>query len=198
MTATYNLLMKQVYIIAGPNGSGKTVLAKELVKELKLPFINADEIALSMAANGNVRKVRLRAGKLFLKELQKHIDKNGSFVVETTLAGKYFVRIIKQLRKRKYKIVLIYIFVESRREAINKIRLRVKKGGHHVPDEDVIRRFGRSKNNFWNIYKNLIDDWRIYFSVEETFVPVAIGSRKTYNVIEEKGFELFLKGLDNI
>ena len=190
--------MKQVYIIAGPNGSGKTVLAKELVKELKLPFINADEIALSMAANGNVRKVRLRAGKLFLKELQKHIDKNGSFVVETTLAGKYFVRIIKQLRKRKYKIVLIYIFVESRREAINKIRLRVKKGGHHVPDEDVIRRFGRSKNNFWNIYKNLIDDWRIYFSVEETFVPVAIGSRKTYNVIEEKGFELFLKGLDNI
>ncbi|MEK6560859.1 MAG: AAA family ATPase, partial [Nitrospirota bacterium] len=40
---------KNVYIIAGPNGSGKTTFAKELIKELNLPFVNADEIALEMS-----------------------------------------------------------------------------------------------------------------------------------------------------
>lgn len=189
--------MKQVYIIAGPNGSGKTILGEELSQELELAFVNADEIALELAPDGDVKKVRFRAGKLFLRKLQEHINGNKSFVVETTLAGKYFIRIIERLKKRRYKIVLIYIFVESPEEAINKVRLRVRKGGHSVPDQDVTRRFGRSKRNFWNIYKDLVDDWKIYFSVEESFVLVAMGTGKSYNVIDEKGFELFLDGLDS-
>lgn len=189
--------MKQVYIITGPNGSGKTILAEELIQELKLPFVNADEIALKLAPDGDIKKVRLQAGKLFLKELQKHISRDDSFVVETTLAGKYFIGIIERLKKRRYKIVLIYIFVENSQEAINRVKLRVAKGGHPVPAEDVIRRFGRSKRNFWNIYKDRVDEWRIYFSVEESFVLVAISEGKLYDVIDEKGFELFLDGLDS-
>jgi len=190
--------MKQVYIIAGPNGSGKTILGRELVEQFNIPFVNADDIALQLAPDGDVKKVRLQAGKLFLKELKRRIDENRSFVVETTLAGKYFIRIIEKLKKRKYKITLIYIFVESCQEAINKIRLRVKKGGHSVPEEDVIRRFYRSKKNFWNIYKNLVDDWKIYFSVEESFGIVAIGSGKLYNIIDERGFKIFSKDINSI
>jgi len=189
--------MKQVYIIAGPNGSGKTILAKDLVEELELAFVNADEIALELAPDGDIKKVRLRAGKLFLKKLQEHINGNESFVVETTLAGRYFIRIIEQLKRRKYKVFLTYIFVETFQEAINRIRLRVKKGGHSVPDEDVIRRFGRSKSNFWNIYKGRVDEWRIYYSVEESFVLIAVGQGQLYNVIDENAFELFLHGLDS-
>ncbi len=98
--------MKQAYIIAGPNGCGKTTLADKLVEEFKLPFINADNIALELSQDGDLSKVRLQAGKLFLKKLQDHINENKSFVVETTLARRYFIRIIEKLKRRKYKIVL--------------------------------------------------------------------------------------------
>lgn len=189
--------MKQVFVISGPNGCGKTILADKLVEEFKLPFINADNIALQLSQNGDVGKVRLQAGKLFLKKLQDHINENKSFVVETTLAGKYyFPRIIEELKRKKYKIILIHIFIASAAEAVNKVRQRVKKGGHSVPEEDIVRRFGRSKNNFWNIYKNSVDLWKIYFSVEENFVPVAFGEKNRYNIVDDRLFESFLDGLD--
>ena len=87
---------KKAYIIAGPNGSGKTTFAGEFIKETKLPFVNADEIALSLSPK-NLEKVRVKAGKLFFRNIEKLIAKSSSFVVETTLAGKYFVNILAAL-----------------------------------------------------------------------------------------------------
>lgn len=190
--------MKQAYIISGANGCGKTTLADKLVEEFKLPFINADNIASELSQNGDVGKVRLKAGKMFLKKLRDHINKNKSFVVETTLAGKYyFPKIIEELKRKKYKIILIYISIASADEAVNKVRQRVKKGGHSVPEKDVVRRFGRSKSNFWNFYKNSVGSWKIYFSVEENFIPVAFGEKNRYNIVDEGLFESFLDGLDS-
>ena len=190
--------MRQAFIIAGPNGCGKTILADKLIEEFKLPFINADNIALELSQGGDVGKIRLQAGKMFLKKLQDHIKENKSFVVETTLAGKYyFPRIIEELKRKKYEIILIYIFIASAAEAVNKVKQRVKKGGHSVPEEDVVRRFGRSKSNFWNLYKNSVDSWKIYFSVEENFVPVAFGEKNRYNIVDDGLFESFLDGLDS-
>ena len=188
--------MKQVFIISGPNGCGKTIFADKLIEEFKLPFINADNIALELSQGGDIGKVRLQAGKMFLKKLHDHINENKSFVVETTLAGKYyFPRIIEKLKRKKYKIILIYIFIASAEEAVNKVKQRVKKGGHSVPEEDVVRRFGRSKSNFWNLYKNSVDSWKIYFSVEENFVPVAFGEKNLYDIVDDGLFESFLDGL---
>lgn len=188
--------MKQAFIISGPNGCGKTILADKLIEEFKLPFINADNIALELSQGGDIGKVRLQAGKMFLKKLHDHINENKSFVVETTLAGKYyFPRIIEKLKRKKYKIILIYIFIASAAEAVNKVKQRVKKGGHSVPEEDIVRRFGRSKNNFWNFYKNSVDSWKIYFSVEENFVPVAFGEKNRYTIVNDGLFESFLDGL---
>ncbi len=188
--------MRRVFIISGPNGCGKTTLADKLIEEFGLPFINADNIALELSQGGDIGKVRLRAGKMFLKKLRDHISENKSFVVETTLAGKYyFPRIIEKLKRKKYKIILIYIFIASAAEAVNKVKQRVKKGGHSVPEKDVVRRFGRSKSNFWNFYKNSVDSWKIYFSVEENFVPVAFGEKNQYNIVDDGLFESFLDGL---
>jgi predicted ABC-type ATPase len=171
-------------------------LSDKLVEEFKLPFINADNIAVELSQGDDIRKVRLQAGKMFLKKLRDHINENKSFVVETTLAGKcYFPRIIEELKRKKYKIILIYIFIASAAEAVNKVKQRVKKGGHSVPEEDVVRRFGRSRSNFWNFYKNSVHSWKIYFSVEENFVPVAFGEKNRYNIVDDGLFESFLDGL---
>jgi predicted ABC-type ATPase len=183
-----------VYIVAGPNGSGKTIFAKELIEEIHLPFLNADEIAISLSPE-DLRKVKVRAGKIFLEEIERHIINGKSFVIETTCAGRYLVRVINKLIENRYRVELIYIFVESVEEAIHRIDIRVKRGGHFVPHEDIRRRFKRSKFNFWNIYRRLVDNWEIFLNSKDEFLQVAVGLGDEIEIIDEANFSLFKEDL---
>ena len=102
--------MKQVYIIAGPNGSGKSTLAKELLLNIELPFLNADEFALSISGSTDVSKVRLTAGKQFINKFREYVEEGTSFALETTLSGKCFTRTLDNLRDRGYEIILEYMY----------------------------------------------------------------------------------------
>lgn len=181
---------KVVYIIAGANGSGKTTFAKELIEELPLPFLNADEIAIELS-HQHLEKVRIQAGKVFLGKIKEHIACDKSFVVETTLAGRYLVHFINQLKENDYTILLVYIFVENIAEAIRRIDVRVRKGGHPVPEEDIKRRFTRSKINFWNLYRYMVDKWEIFLNSKDEFLQVAVGEGNEVEVIDEISFSLF-------
>lgn len=185
---------KAVYIIAGPNGSGKTTFAKELMNELSLPFVNADEIAMEISPI-HLEKVRIQAGRIFFAKIEEHILSGKSFIVETTLAGKYFVRLIEKLRQNDYTTDLIYIFVESDKEAIRRIDIRVKKGGHPVPEEDIIRRFWRSKRNFWNIYRKMVNGWKLFLNNKDDFLQVAAGAGNEVEIVNEENLSLFREGI---
>lgn len=78
---------------------------------------------------------------------------------------------------------------------IQRIAPRVAKGGHNVPDEDVRRRFIRSNENFWNIYKNLADDWSLFHNSEGNLTQVASADRKDIIIIDEERYEKWLKML---
>ena len=161
-----------LYIIAGANGSGKTTFAKEFSKNKNLNFINADEIAKELDSK-NLTKYKFKAGKLFFQQLKSNLGSNRSFVIETTLSGKYLVKYIEQAKQLKYRVVLIYLFLEDPEINIERIKNRVFNGGHYISDEDVVRRFYRSKKLFCNLYKNIVSTWYIYYNSNEFFEKIA-------------------------
>lgn len=187
---------KYLYIIAGANGSGKSTLATELLPEEKLEFVNADEIAKEICPQ-NIESVRITAGKEAYKRLNSFFEKNISFAIETTLSGNNYVKTIETARKLNYNVVLIYSFVETPDICINRIKARVLSGGHNIPDEDVIRRFYRSKNNFWNKYKNIVDEWAIFFNGESKFIQVAKSDNLNIEILNETLYNEFIEGIKN-
>lgn len=167
---------KLLYIIAGANGSGKSTLANVLLKEKKLEFLNADEIAKEISPNA-IDKVPISAGKVYFKRLNEFFKSNKSFAIETTLSGNNILRIITQARKQNYKIILVYTFLPSCTTCIERVRKRVENGGHNVPEADIIRRYYKSIVNFWEKYRFIVDEWSMFYNGYE-YAPtiVAYGS----------------------
>ncbi len=183
--------MKTLYIIAGANGSGKTTFAKSFASLNNLYFINADEIAKELDSK-DISKYKVKAGKIFFQELESNLKKDKSFVIETTLSGKYLVKYIQKAKELNFHISLIYLFLETPTANILRVKNRVLNGGHDIPTVDIIKRFYRSKNMFWNIYKNIVDEWIIYYNSNEIFEEIA--DKDT--IYDNEKYQEFLKDLD--
>jgi predicted ABC-type ATPase len=188
-------LEKIVYIIAGPNGCGKSTLANELIEEQDMPFLNADQIAEEIAGEQSIEQVRVTAGKIFFRRLDEYISDGKSFAIESTLSGRYLVRFIEKLKKSNYTVNIKYVYIASPEEAISRIRCRVLSGGHHIPDEDVVRRFGRSVRNFWYLYKDMADFWEIWFNGADAVNYVAVLKDNQIKVTSKELFEQFMEML---
>ena len=154
---------KKVIIVAGPNGSGKTTFALEyLPNEADCPvFVNADLIAAGLSPF-RPATVAIRAGRLMLEEINAHARAGRSFAFETTLAGRGYVRMIRQWRTDGYKVRLVFLSLPTPEEAIKRVALRVQQGGHHVPEQVIRRRFNSGLRNFKTIYRLCVDDWLWY------------------------------------
>ena len=164
---------KTVYIIGGPNGAGKTTFARHfLPEEAKcINYINADLIAAGLSPFAP-QNVKIKAGKLMLQEIDRCVSCDESFAFETTLSGNLYVQKILRWRALGYRVVLIYFSLPSAEMAIDRVNFRVEQGGHHIPENDVRRRFDRSKENLEVVYKGIVDSW-VVIDTSST-VPIVI------------------------
>jgi predicted ABC-type ATPase len=149
-------------IIGGCNGAGKTTLAKELLPRLGIMrFLNADEIARGLSPLDPTLSA-FKAGRLLLEEARALMTAKGSFAIESTLSGKTYVKLLRAAKEQGYRVVVHYILIGSSGQAVERVRLRVLQGGHHVPEEDVARRFERSRRHFLEDYLPLADEWVLW------------------------------------
>jgi predicted ABC-type ATPase len=154
---------RKVIIIAGPNGAGKTTFAREfLPNEAGCPvFVNADLIAAGLAPFAP-DSAALQAGRLMLRELERHFAAGESFAFETTLAGRGYVSHIALWQAAGYRVKLIFLRLDSAEEAIARVAQRVRQGGHDIPEQTIRRRFGAGLRNFERLYAPLVDAWALY------------------------------------
>ncbi|MGI9175744.1 MAG: AAA family ATPase [Rhodothermales bacterium] len=161
-------------IVGGPNGAGKTTFALEYLAGRPLPFLSADAIATEINPEAP-DQAKTEAGKAFFRRLGALIQGRGSFVAESTLAGLRFARVMERLQAEGYTVTLVFIFLVSPDVCVARVQERVRKGGHHVPEADVRRRYHRSKRNFWDVYRLKADRWKLYHNTTEGFQGVATG-----------------------
>ncbi len=164
---------KKILIIAGPNGAGKSTFAREfLPRDAECPaFINADLIAAGLSPF-QPEAAAIKAGKLMLETMAEYVDRGISFAFETTLAGRGYIRMIRDWRSQKYSVKLFFLALPDPAEAIARISARVAQGGHYVPDDVVHRRFAAGLHNFKTIYRHEVNYWRWYDNSGD--VPIVI------------------------
>lgn len=152
--------LKKIIIIAGPNGAGKTTFARSFLPfEAQCPrFINADLIAAGIAPFAP-EKASIAAARIMLEMMREQVQAGNSFAFETTLSGTAYARAIPKWRALGYYVELFFLALPSPEYAIERVRKRVEQGGHHIPEDLILRRFFAGLHNFEYVYKPLVDVW---------------------------------------
>lgn len=172
--------MPHVIVIAGPNGSGKSTTAPALLNGVLgvTEFVNADTIAHGLSAF-NPERAAFQAGRIMLDRLHVLATAKEDFAFETTLASKTFAHWLKGLKVHGYSFHLFFLWLPTPDFAIARVAERVCMGGHNVPEETIRRRYHAGLNNFFQLYRQIADTWRIYDNSQES-TPQLIASQDRF------------------
>lgn len=131
----------RLWVVAGPNGAGKSTLVARYLRG-QFPIVNPDELAFGPDGIGI-----LEAGRRALEERRARLSEGRSFAIETTLTGRGEIEFMRRARAAEFRIALIYVGLASAALSHARVGFRVSQGGHHVPLDDVMRRYDRSVAN---------------------------------------------------
>ncbi len=172
--------MAKIYIIAGCNGAGKTTASYVVLPKMLecKEFVNADEIAKGLSPF-NPESVAIAAGKLMLRRMRDLLAEGNDFAFETTLASKYYAKFIRNAQEKGYFATLLYFWLPSPELAIDRVALRVKGGGHNIPEEIVRQRYAHGIRNLKTLYMPICDYWTIFdnSSIDQQIKIVAEGGK---------------------
>ena len=194
MSADRNTKMPTCWIIAGPNGAGKTTFALEYLPQVAgcTHFINADLIAAGLSPLAPEREL-MAASSLFLQEIEERIAAREDFALETTLAGRTYLKLVDQLRRDEWRVELIYLALPSVEMSKLRVAERVAHGGHNIPAADIERRFPRSLNHLLNDFSHRVDSCTCFVNDGECPVLVFEQCGDDRTIVHDDYYELLLE-----
>lgn len=176
---------KNLYIISGCNGAGKTTASYSVLPTLLdcKQFVNADEIAKGLSPFCP-ESVAIQAGKLMLLRIEELLTADETFSIETTLATRSYSELVKRAQEKGYKVTLLYFWLNSPELAVERVARRVREGGHNIPKDVIYRRYEKGLKNLFNIFIPIVDSWMIVDNGVEPREIIAKGTKnemKTFN-----------------
>lgn len=105
--------------------------------------------------------------------------------------------LLRRLEARGYQIHIFFLWLDSTDLALSRIRERVARGGHDVPELVVRRRFDRSTRNFLVHYRELADSWVLFDNSDRVPKIVALEDGKRVRIIEKSVYSGLIKRYGN-
>jgi predicted ABC-type ATPase len=174
----------KVVLIGGPNGAGKSTLAPYLLRDHLgvADYVNADVIATGLSAYAP-ESVAFAAGRIMLTRLRELAETGQSFAFESTLATRSYTRWLRKLISSGYSFQLVFLWLQSPELAVERVRERVRRGGHDIPQDVVVRRYHRGQRNFLRLYSPLAAGWSVLDNSSESG-PTLIATGSSGDVVD--------------
>ena len=171
--------MPRMYIISGCNGSGKTTASYMLLPELLdcSEFVNSDEFAKSLAPF-HPETAYITASRYMLKKLRYLFARREDFCIETTLATRSLLKMVRTAQNQGYYVTVLYLWLKDPEIAVRRVAARVEAGGHDVPPDVIRRRYYTGLEYFFDLYAPVCDKWMLVDNTENDFRIIAEGSSK--------------------
>jgi predicted ABC-type ATPase len=159
----------RIFVLAGVNGAGKSSLGGAIFRVSGVDYYNPDEVARQlMAADPNLsqRQANSTAWLQGRQMLETAVARRLDFVFETTLGANTIPRLLSEAASSGVGVYVWYVGLSSPELHIERVRARVRKGGHDIPEEDIRRRYEHSRLNLvkllpmlsaLRVYDNSID-----------------------------------------
>ncbi|MGL2998977.1 zeta toxin family protein [Flavobacterium sp. RSSB_23] len=190
---------RNLYIIAGCNGAGKTTASFTILPEILdcKEFVNADEIAKGLSPF-QPEKVAFEAGRIMLNRVNELLLQRVNFAFETTLATKSYKNKVLEAKKSNYNVVLLFFWLKNPELAKERVKTRVFEGGHNIPTDVIERRYFKGIKNLFDIYIPITDQVLIFDNSEGK--PQLIAEKSSTDqlmILDEKKFTELKKYYDH-
>lgn len=159
-----------LHLLAGPNGAGKsTLFARAVGPETHLPFVNADSLAETRwGADAELHAYEAAREAADLRAAL--IERGASFATETVFSHGSKLELIRDAQRHGY-LVYLHVVVIPEELTVLRVRMRVRQGGHDVPEKKIRERYHR----MWPLIAKAVevaDETRLYSNVER-LAPIA-------------------------
>ena len=191
------LKMKNLYIIAGCNGAGKTTASYTVLPDILncQEFVNADEIARGLSPF-QPEKVSIQAARLMLARVKNLLEAKEDFAIETTLATKIYVNLIKRAQQKGYQVALLFFWLNSPDLAVKRVYNRVREGGHNIPEEVIRRRYESGLQHFFTLYQPIANSWVFVDNSGQSYQIVAKGKRHISSIVDKETWRIIQNSYD--
>lgn len=140
----------RIYVLAGVNGAGKSSIAGAAFRSHGADYYNPDETARAlMAARPGLTQARANsiAWQQGRELLERAIAGRLDFALESTLGARTIPRLLAEAAAKGVAVYVWYVGLATPELHVARVRARVHRGGHDIPEQDIRRRFDQSRVN---------------------------------------------------
>ena len=105
--------------------------------------------------------------------------------IETTLSTRSYFRLVEKAHSQGYDVTLLYFWLKSPQQTIERVAERVAKGGHDIPKDIIVRRYWEGLDNLFKIYMPIVDTWILVNNSETPRSIVATGGKDQTTIIKD-------------